>query len=175
MMNKSQIVNIPDYFYRYINQTDDLDYKEVLNNSLVELENAPIEKWKAVGDKVYIVGKWTVKDIVQHLIDMERVFMFRALAFARKDREKITSVDENDYVIQAKAENRTLESLLEEYKLVRKSLIAMFNSFSDEMLLQKGTTSIGEYSVISIAYITAGHQKWHFKIIEERYFPLIDK
>ena len=83
-MKRSEIT-LPEYFDRYINKCDDVTILEALQQSLQELENAPIEKWKQLGDKVYAPGKWTIREILQHLIDTERVFSYRATAFSRGD------------------------------------------------------------------------------------------
>jgi hypothetical protein len=171
-MTRSQIHPMPEYFDRYINMADDVDISTALNTSLQELENAPIEKWKALGDKTYAPGKWTVKDILQHLTDTERVFSYRALSFARGEN-KVTSFDEENYGKMAGANARTLEDLLEEAIIVRKSTMQLYDSFTPEMLLRNGIGFKGEYSVMSIGFIFAGHQRWHFKIMEERYYPLI--
>ena len=172
-MTRSQLTSLPEYFDRYINKTDDVDVLTALQTSVTELENAPIEKWNALGDRVYAEGKWTVKDILQHLIDTERVFAYRATAFARGDK-KVMPFDEEMYAKNAKATERTLEDLLEESIHLRKSTIYLYQSFSQKMLDRTGKSFKGEYSVHAMGYIFAGHQRWHFGILEERYFPLLE-
>ena len=171
-MTRSQLTSLPEYFDRYINKTDDVDVLTALQTSVTELENAPIEKWNALGDRVYAEGKWTVKDILQHLIDTERVFAYRATAFARGDKN-VMPFDEEAYAKNAKATERSLENLLEESIHLRKSTIYLYQSFSQEMLDRTGKSFKGEYSVHAMGYIFAGHQRWHFGILEERYFPLL--
>lgn len=174
-MRKSDIKPMPEYFDRYIALADDVDHLEALKNSLNELENLPIAKWKALGDRVYAPGKWTAKDILQHYIDVERVFAYRITAIARGDKQGMLSFDEEDYARNTYANNREIEDLLDELLLVRKGTIALFNSLTDNMLLQIGNTYNGNhYSPLALAYIIAGHQRWHFRIIEERYFPMIN-
>lgn len=173
-MKKSDIKKMPEYFDRYINLTDDVTYMEALEISLTELENAPVEKWKALGEKIYAPGKWTVKDILQHYIDTERVFTYRMTAFARKDPQKMLGYDEDLYAQNADANRRTVEDLLEELLLVRKGYIALYKSFTPEMLQLSGKGYNGmEYSVLSMAFMIAGHQRWHFRVLEERYYPLL--
>jgi hypothetical protein len=173
-MTRSQISPMPDYFDRYINMADDIDLKSALLLSLKELENAPIEKWKSLGNKTYAPDKWTVKSILQHLIDTERVFSYRALSFARGE-SKVMPFDEDTYGKNAKADARTIEDLIEESILVRKSTIKLYDTFTEEMLSRVGVGFKGEYSVMSIGYIFAGHQRWHIKILEERYYNLINE
>lgn len=173
-MTKSDITKMPNYFDRYINLSDDLPFMEMLQLSLKELENFPIEKWKALGENVYAPGKWTTKDLLQHLIDTERVFTYRMTAFSRNDPQRMLAFDEDSYASNADANRRTIEDLLEELVLVRKNYIALYKSFSPEMLLKSGQGYDGtEYSVLAIAYMIPGHQRWHLKIVEERYYPLL--
>lgn len=172
-MKKSALNPMPKYFDRYIALADDLEHMVCLQLSLQELENAPIEKWKALGDKVYAPGKWTVKDLLQHLIDTERVFSYRVVSFARKDEQKMLGFDEELFAKNSNANNRTIDDLLEELIAVRKAYILMYKSFTDEMLQTIGNGYSSTYSVISMAFMIAGHQRWHFKVLEEKYFPLI--
>lgn len=173
-MNKSAIPKMPEYFDRYINLTEDLPFMEVLQISLNELENLPIQKWKDLGETVYAPGKWTTKDLLQHMIDTERVFSYRMTAFSRSDSQRMLAFDEDSYANNADANRRTIEDLLEELILVRKNYIALYQSFSPEMLLKSGQGFDGnKYSVLAMAYMIPGHQRWHFKVMEERYFPLL--
>ncbi len=164
---------MPEYFDRYINKCDDVELSEALRISMMELKTAPIEKWEALGDKVYAPGKWTAKDILQHLIDTERVFSYRATAFARGEKD-VMSFDEDLYGKNANARARSIEDLLEEAICLRKSFIHLYESFSDKMLLQMGNGFKGQYSVSSIGFIIPGHQRWHFDQLKEKYFPLLD-
>ncbi len=173
-MKRSELNPMPKYFDRYINLTDDVEVVDALQISLEELKNAPIDKWKALGDKVYAPGKWTVKELLQHMIDADRIFMYRALAFARIDRQKLLGFDEELYAKNSNANQRTIDDLFDELVIVRKSFISLFKSFTNDMLQTIGSSYNSEYSVISIGFSMAGHQRWHLKILEERYFPLID-
>jgi DinB superfamily len=174
-MTKTNISIMPEYFDKYIALTNDVTYLEALQTSLQELENAPIEKWKALGEKVYAEGKWTVKDILQHYIDTERVFTYRITAYARGDKQKMLSFDEDLFAKNAQANRRTIEDLVEELILVRKGYIAMFKSFTNEMLMSIGFVYNGnEIQVLAMAFMIAGHQRWHFKVLEEKYYGLIN-
>lgn len=173
-MKKSDIQRMPEYFDRYINLTDDVTYMQALEISLNELQNAPIDKWKALDEKVYAPGKWTIKDMLQHIIDTERVFAYRMTAFARKDPQQMLGYDEDNYAKNAFANRRTVDDLVEELILVRKNLIALYRSFTPEMLQLEGKGYTGaSYSVLSMAFCMAGHQRWHFNILKERYYPLL--
>jgi DinB superfamily len=171
-MTRSQLNPMPEYFDRYINLTDDVEIAAALQISLQELQQAPVEKWTALGEKVYAPGKWTVKDVLQHLIDTERVFSYRATAFSRGERD-VMSFDEELYGKNANANARTIANLLEEAICLRQSCIHLYKSFSNGMLLRTGNGFKGPYSVASIGFIIAGHQRWHLKILEEKYYPLL--
>jgi len=117
----------------------------------------------------YAEGKWTIKDIVQHLIDAERIFAYRALRIARKDKTPLPGFEENEYVETAFANKREMNDLIEEFITVREATISLFKTFTEEQLLQMGTASEKPVSVRAIGFITLGHQKHHEKIIKERY------
>ncbi|MBA4155468.1 DinB family protein [Flavobacterium sp.] len=129
------------------------------------LKTIPIEKQEFR----YAEGKWTIKDIVQHLIDAERIFVYRALRIARKDKTPLPGFEENEYVETAFANNRAMNDLMDEFTTVRKATISLFKTFTEEQLLRMGTASEKPVSVRAIGFITLGHQKHHEKIIKERY------
>lgn len=172
-MIRSQLTHMPEYFDRYINQCDDVELLQAIQISIDELNGATIEKWKAVGDKIYAPGKWTIKDILQHVIDTERIFCYRALAFARGEKQHLPGYEEDDYAKAADAGERTIESLVEELIASHRSTLALFKSFSPAMMERQGMGFKGEYSVASIGFILPGHQRWHFNVIREKYFPLL--
>ncbi|MDI9309744.1 MAG: DinB family protein [Limnohabitans sp.] len=175
-MKKSAIKKMPDYFDRYINLAEDVSVIESLQISLAELEKAPIEKWKALDNKVYAEGKWTIKDILQHYIDTERVFTYRITAIARGDKQKMLPYDEEVFAKNALANRRTIDDLLEELILIRKATIKLYQSFTPEMLHQQGNGFNGmQYCPLALGFMLAGHQRWHFKVLEERYYALLNE
>lgn len=117
----------------------------------------------------YAEGKWTIKDIVGHLIDAERIFAYRALRFARKDATDLAGFDENSYVPASNANERSIQDLLAEFTVVRAATFALFKSFSDEMLTLSGTANNNPISVRALAYIIGGHEMHHLAVIKERY------
>ena len=158
-----------DYFQYYINLNPTDDLIEGLENQLEITQNffknLPTEKL----EYRYEVGKWTPKDILQHLIDTERVFSYRALRFARFDETALPGYEENHYAAHANANSRSMDDLLNEHKLVRFSTISLFKTFSEDMLKSIGTASNANNSVRSIGYVIAGHEIHHINIIQERY------
>ena len=131
-----------------------------------------MDKYKAIGDKVYAPGKWTIKDLFQHILDTERIFCYRALAISRGEEQKLLSYDEDLYAKNAHATNRNLDEIINELKLVRQTSIALFKSFTPEMLLKTGEGFKGKYSVLAIGFMLPGHQRWHVDVIKERYWEL---
>ncbi len=127
--------------------------------------NIPHEKH----DYAYEEGKWSVKDVLLHIIDTERVFIYRALRIARQDKTPLASFEQDDYVASGYTSKRTLMSLLEEYKTVRQSSIALYNSFDSIALEQIGEASGFPISVRALGYILTGHENHHNLVIKQRY------
>jgi hypothetical protein len=174
-MLRSQLRPMPEYFDRYINLCDDVPLLDAIQTSLDELDRLPLDRWAALGDRVYAPGKWTLRDILQHLVDTERVFSYRALAFARGDQQAMPPFSEDDFAASAGANHRSLHSLVEEMKISRHSFLELYQSFTPEMLARTGMGFRGLYSVAAIGFIMPGHQRWHLKVLEERYYPLIER
>lgn len=160
----------PVYYQSYIDKIpENADPFELLDYSLKELFKSLVmvsEDQSSVG---YEEGKWSIKDLVQHLIDTERIFCFRALAFARGDENEIQGYDHDAYVVQANANHRTLKDLLEELKRLRQSTKDLFASFSDEMMKREGVANGQKLSVEQFLYIIIGHEMHHLKIIDTKY------
>ncbi len=172
-MKKSSITVLPEFYDRYINETDDLELSDALDNYSVRLIIEDKDKLISLGDKVYETGKWTLKDILQHLIDCERIFCYRALRIARNDKTPLPGFEENEYIPEAKTERRTIDELLYELDSVRRTGIILFNSFDDEMLLRDGMCSGKKISVLAIGFTIAGHMLHHVNVIKEKYYPLL--
>lgn len=173
-MKKSDINPMPEYFERYINLVGDIELLNAFDDSIGQLNHLNKNILTKLGDKNYLPDKWTVKEVFQHIIDWERILAQRTLLFARKVVSVSQSIDENLLAANMKAEKRTIEDLIEELKITRLSTKAMFTSFDDETLLITGTNWKYEMSVLAMGFMIIGHQKHHLKIIEEKYFPLIE-
>ena len=157
------------YYQSYIEALDDVNLIEELEICLHEfikfVQNIPMDKF----DYRYAEGKWTIKEIIQHLIDTERVFSYRAMRISRNDKTPLPGFDENDYVDNTSANERGLQVLLTELAVVRQSTLALFKSFSEEQLTRVGVASNCNVSVRAAGFIIIGHQKHHQKIFQERY------
>ncbi|MBL7816965.1 MAG: DinB family protein [Saprospiraceae bacterium] len=175
-MKRSKINPLPNYFDRYILQFDsETTILEAIQKSIDDLDTLPFDEWEALGSRVYAPNKWTIKDILQHITDTERIFSYRAMCFARGETQSLPSFSEDDYALSTSsaANSRSFEDLIDELKIVHQSTKALFASFTPEMLQKTGVGFKGEYSVASIGFTLPGHQIWHFRVIEERYMPLL--
>jgi uncharacterized damage-inducible protein DinB len=120
-------------------------------------------------DHAYADGKWTVKELLQHIIDAERIFSYRALRIARKDQTPLPGFDENTYAPASRASQRSLQSLKDEFEAVRKSTDILLNTMDEDQLSQRGTASNNPVTANAIAFIIFGHMLHHKQILEERY------
>ena len=158
-----------EYYFQYINELGEATLLEELEISLHEfirfIQNIPMDKF----DYRYAEGKWTIKEIIQHVIDTERIFAYRALRISRNDTTPLAGFDENEYVKNTDANQRGIQDLLTEFSAVRHSNIYLFKSFSIEQLERMGIASNAGVSVRAIGFILIGHQKHHQKVFEERY------
>lgn len=170
-MNSNQLpVNEYASFYApYIQALEDVHLIEELEICLHDfikfVRNIPMDKF----DYRYAEGKWTIKDIIQHLIDAERIFSYRALRISRRDKTPLPGFEEDYYVENTEANKRSIQELLAEFSAVRQSTIFLFKSFSEEQLLNIGIVNENEVSVRAIGFIIIGHQKHHQKVFQERY------
>ena len=124
---------------------------------------------EAKADYAYAEGKWTVKQLLQHMIDTERIFAFRALWIARNSKSPLTSFDENLFAAAADVQNRTIASLAEEMLTVRKTTEFLFNSFTGDDMAKKGKLNDHIVTVNALGYILVGHVTHHLQVYQERY------
>lgn len=154
-------------YIRAVNESVELidGLEHSIDEMISLLENLPIEKL----EYRYAQGKWTIKEIIQHIIDAERIFSYRALRISRNDKTALPGFDENEYVENTNANARNFKDLVQELKLVRQTTVMLFKSFSEEQLLRLGTASNHAVSVRAIGFVILGHQQLHFKVITDRY------
>jgi hypothetical protein len=166
---RPDLTRVPEFYHNYINQVKEDDLMTAFANQtpalLKFLTSIPKEKY----DHAYAPGKWTVKEVLQHLIDGERIFCYRALRFARKDPTPLPGFDENLFAETAKADKREWNDLVEELKAVRRSSELLFGSFDEEQLNASGVSNNHSNYVLGFGYITVGHSLHHMKVISERY------
>jgi hypothetical protein len=157
------------YYGRYISQVPDGDLIAMLREQMMEtvtlLRGVPVEREQYA----YAPDKWTIREVLGHVIDAERVFAYRALTFARAPGTSLPGFDENAWVPAGRFGARTLEDLLEEFQIVRASTVQLARHFDEETLKRRGLANGAEVSVRALLYIAAGHERHHFALLRERY------
>ena len=168
-MSRPDVTSLPQFYKRYVEHVKDYDLFEAFNLSLDKtvslIRSLPEEK----GEYRYAADKWSIKELLCHMLDTERILSYRALRFARNDKTPLHGFEENDYAPEANAGNRTLTSIADEMVRLRATTIDLFANFTEEMLKRKGLANNVEFSVLTIGYIIAGHESHHRSILNERY------
>jgi len=168
-MPKPSTTTYPEYFQKYIDQVKEDDLKIAFKNQLPPVEAFLQTISEELSMRRYAEGKWSIKEVLQHIIDAERVFNYRAMCFARKEPQVLPSFDENNYALNSQANERTWQDLVAEFAAIRKATEFLYNSFSDEVLNASGKASNYTISVSALGFVTVGHVNHHLKIIQERY------
>lgn len=166
----TKVHDFDSYFDYYIGMSNPNGIDAGLREGLTSLREILPEMKRVGGDYAYEKEKWTVKEMLMHLIDSELIFNYRALRFARKDNTSLAGYDHDAYVKHYNAKDRSIEDLLEEFEAQRRFTIKLFQGFNPEMLAQVGEANNMKTSVEAIGKIIAGHQAHHLKILKERYF-----
>lgn len=164
-----KVESFPVYYREYISKIPEGEPLELLKLGIKETLATLVMVSEEKANDSYAVGKWSIKDIVQHLIDTERIYTYRALAFARGEQASIMGYDHDQYAKSAQANQRTLKSLLEEFKQLRASTVSLVESFSEEMLEKKGNANGFDMSVKQIQFILIGHELHHMWVIQQKY------
>jgi hypothetical protein len=168
-MPRPDLSRVPAYYHNYINKVAQDDLSNALQQHqgtlTAFLETLPADKW----NYRYAEGKWSVKELMQHIIDAERIFAYRALTFARKDKTPLPGFEENDYAAASEADRREPYSLLTELKTVQAATLTLFDSFSPEQLDAEGMANGKPVYVAAIGFIMAGHALHHLDVLKERY------
>lgn len=157
------------FYQTYISTLNEITVLESLYNGKENL----INYIKTVGDDkwsyAYATGKWTVAEVLLHVIDTERVFQYRALCISRGDKTKFPGFDQDIYMVDCKANTRSKQSILNEFIAVRNSTIALFESYDFNDLQKWGVASDSRLSVGASGFIISGHLRHHLRILNERY------
>ena len=168
-MNRPVETEYAPYYQDYINQVNETDVMAVLRSEIDDLDvllnRVPAEK----ETHAYAEGKWTIRQIVGHLIDGERVFGYRAFCIARGEKQNLPGFEQDDYLRTAPYNNIDLEDLLSEMRLVRLANIAMFRTLDEAAWSRVGIANNNEVTVRAIAFIMAGHLRHHMKVLREKY------
>ena len=160
------------YYGRYVAAVPEGDVMAVLRRDRDEWQTMIAELTESRGGHRYAKDKWSIREVIGHVSDTERVFSYRAFRIARGDKTPLASFDQDEYVKTANSDRRTLSSLAAELLSVRESTLALFTALPDEAWTRTGTASDNPVSVRALAYITAGHAQHHLKIVREQYLGL---
>ena len=163
----------PPYAIMYIKllPDDGLLLKHLADN--LELTNAFVSSLSE--EKLlhrYNPGKWTIKEILVHIIDDERIYAYRALCFARNDKTALPGFEQNDYTLYSNANDRSIENIMQEYEAVRNATITLYKGLDKTALLREGTANDKRVTVRALGYHIAGHELHHINVIKEKYLEL---
>lgn len=168
LMNRPQPDEYNAYYASYIEKVNDdvlLELERQLDNFTIFLKSIPPDKYQYA----YTAGKWTLQEVLGHILDTERIMAYRLLRFSRNDTSDLAGFDEMHYIQNSSYNHRDFHSLIEEFVQLRKSNLFLFKSLTDKQLSLWGTANRSKVSVRALLFIIAGHLKHHQQVISERY------
>lgn len=168
-MTEPDYTTVPPFHKSYVDLVKDFDMMEALTKTGSALRQLTESITEEKGLYRYAEGKWSIKEVLCHLLDSERIFCYRALRIARGDQTPLAGFDEQTYGPEANAHARTIVQLTDEQTRLRQTTLDLFRSFTPAMLNRIGTANSSKVSVINIGYLTAGHTQHHINILRERY------
>ena len=174
-MNRPEATEYADYYANYISKVPGSDVLNVLESQRLQMLQLFAGRSERDGSFRYAPGKWTVKEVLGHITDTERIFSYRALRIARGDQTPLPGFEQDDYVRSGAFGDRTLADLAEEFGAVRTASVSLLRSFNEEAWSRRGMASQKEVTVRALGFMIAGHQIHHRIILEERYFPAIPR
>jgi uncharacterized damage-inducible protein DinB len=158
------------YYGKYIEKVPDGDLCRILTDQLAETRALIGSIPEARGTHRYAPGKWSIKEVLGHVCDSERIFTYRALRIARGDATPLPGFEQDDYVPTGKFDRRTLADLSEELAAVRQASLLLFSHLDAEALARRGTASGNPITPRALAYVIAGHERHHVEILKAKYF-----
>lgn len=159
----------PAYYENYISLVPDGELTDILATQIQESMTLLSNLDETQANFRYAENKWTVKEVIGHITDTERVMSYRLMRIARGDKTPLAGYDDEQYVQQGSFHVRSMQDLLEELKAVRYSTICLIKGLNEEAILRKGVASNLDISARALAYIIAGHERHHIKILKEKY------
>jgi uncharacterized damage-inducible protein DinB len=159
----------PEYAQKYIDLIEGDDIIWILHQTSKEMSDVINSFPQSKGDYSYAEGKWTVKQVIGHLSDTDRIFAYRALAIARNETQPLPSFDQDLYVEKGNFNSKTLAEISYEYRLTRESNLLLYRSFEKSVYQNRGIAAGSEVTVLGILFMVAGHQKHHINILKEKY------
>jgi hypothetical protein len=171
-MSKPDPTEYVSYFGKYISLVPGDDIVVTLGDQIEKTRAFLSDLSESQGELRYAPGKWSIKEVIGHLIDSERIFAYRALRFARNDQTPLSGFDENNYIANSNFDLRRLADLTDEFEVVRKANLHLLKNMDNEAWMRRGTANNNEISVRAMAYVIAGHELHHLDIIRSRYLSL---
>ena len=173
--NRPQNSDYAAYYEKYIALVPGGDFLEILGEQHTTLQRmlSPLSEKQA--EFRYDADKWSIKEVIGHISDAERIFAYRLLRIARGDQTPLASFEQDPYIVTGKFTARKLEDLLEEFSAVRKASVTLIRSLDDKAWVRRGTASQKEVTALALAFIIAGHERHHSNILRERYLPALPR
>lgn len=168
-MKQPDLATVPPFYKGYVEFVKDYELMEILKLSNKRALQVIRSIMEDKGEHRYASGKWSIKELLCHMMDAERIFAYRALRFARNDKTPLAGFEETDYAPEANAHSRTIAEIADEMERLRSSTVDLYKSFTTEMLLRRGTANNTEISVLNLGYIIPGHETHHISILTNRY------
>lgn len=172
-MRKSDLQEKPVHYWDYMKLVEDLPLKAAMDKHLASIQNLNVAALKELSDRTYAPEKWTVKEILQHIIDWERIFAYRSLIYARMEENRPPGHDQDILAKNSKANQRTLENIIDDFIIVRSATVSLFQTYDQEDLMKPYHYYENQMNIMALGYSIIGHQMHHFNIIQERYLPLL--
>lgn len=171
-MRKSELkpTEYQEFYSTYLNAIGNVELIEELQNGKEWMINFLQNLDPVKLSYAYSKDKWTIAEVIIHIIDTERVFQYRAFCFSKKDKTKLPGFDQDQYMAETDVANRDIKNILEEYVAVRESTLAIYNNLNSIQLQHTGIASDIQWSVAGLGFVISGHQKHHTTILQERYF-----
>jgi DinB superfamily len=173
--NRPQPGEYASYYEKYVSLIPGDDILGTLETQRLQVALLLAARSERDGNFRYAADKWTVKEVIGHVADCERIFAYRALRISRGDRTPMEGFEQDDYVRNGGFGERTLADLALEFDVVRNSTVSLLRTLSEEAWQRRGIANKNEVSVRALAFITAGHELHHRRILEEHYFPAIPR
>jgi len=168
-MNRPAESEYAPYYQSYVNRVSETEILPVLRAQMDDLDVLLGAVTTEQETYRYAEGKWSIREIVGHLIDGERVFGYRAFCIARGEKQNLPGFDQDDYMLTSQYNNIDLEDLLSELRLIRLGNLAMFRTFDEEAWNRLGSANENQVTVRALAFIMAGHMRHHMNVLRERY------
>lgn len=175
MKHKPETNEYATFYETYVSLVPDVDVVAALEAQRLQMAQLLAGRSERDGNFRYAPEKWSVKEVIGHLADSERVFAYRALRIARADNTPLSGFEQDDYVREAGSGSRELRDLAEEFAVVRAATVSLYRSLSEEAWKRRGSANKNEVTVRALAFITAGHELHHRSILEQRYFAAIPR